>query len=156
MNIIKKLKPGIPKRGLLYVATLIWAFVSFRIISIGVEDIFENTLRYWIFIPIGVVLSLPFFRFFFLRISRKHIKRMLNAKSERPCLFSFFDVKSYLIMMFMIALGISIQKLKIVPLLYVGTFYISLGLSLFFSAMCFFVSGVRYKQCEKEIIGDLP
>ena len=146
MKILENLKPGIPKRGLLFIATLVWGFVSYRIITIGLEDIFKNTPLYWVFILAGVLLSIPFFRFFFLRISNKHIKRMLNAKSERPCLFSFFDVKSYLIMAFMIALGITMQKIKIVPLLYIGTFYISLGLSLLFSAIHFLVSGVRYKQ----------
>ena len=146
MKILEKLKPGIPKRGLLFMATLVWGFVSYRIITIGLEDIFKNTPIYWVFILAGVLLSIPFFRFFFLRISNKHIKRMLNAKSEWPCLFSFFDVKSYLIMAFMIALGITLQKIKIVPLLYIGTFYISLGLSLFFSALHYLVSGVWYKH----------
>ncbi|UJS17073.1 MAG: hypothetical protein L3J17_14325 [Candidatus Jettenia sp.] len=146
MNLFQKLKPGIPKRGLFYIATVVWGFVSFRILSIGFDDIFENTSFYWIFLLAGALLSIPFFKFFFLRISNKHIRRILNVKSERPCLFSFFDIKGYGIMAFMIALGIIAQKIRIVPLLYIGTFYISLGLALFFSALRFFISGIRYKH----------
>lgn len=146
MTILKKLKPGIPKQGLLYIATLVWAFVSFRILFIGYEDIIENTSLYWVFIPTGALLAIPFFKFLFLRVANKHIDRILRVESERPCLFSFFDIKGYLIMAFMIALGISAQKARFIPHSYLGIFYISLGFSLFFSALHFLVSGIRYKK----------
>lgn len=148
IKILKKLKPGIPKRGLLYIATFVWGFVSFRILSIGLADIYENASLSRISIPAGILLSIPFFKFFFLRVANRHIERILQAKSERPCLFSFFDIKGYLMMSFMIALGITAHKISAIPHKYLGVFYISLGLSLFFSSLHFFISGIRYKQTD--------
>mgnify|MGYP001570240379 FL=1 len=146
MNFLSILKPGIPKRGLLFIAASVWGFVSFRLLSIGVANILENTPLWWAYVAGGMVLSFPFFRFFFLGISEKHIKRMLGIKSPRPCLFSFFDVKGYIIMVFMISLGIFSQRIKAIPAFYLGTFYTSLGLALLFSALNFLFSGIRYKQ----------
>lgn len=146
MNFLSILKPGIPKRGLLFIAASVWGFVSFRLLSIGVANILENTPLWWAYVAGGAALSIPFFKFFFLRISEKHIKRMLGVKSLRPCLFSFFDIKGYFIMMFMISLGIFSQRIKAIPAFYLGTFYTSLGLALLFSALNFLFSGIRYKH----------
>ncbi|MGQ3684672.1 MAG: hypothetical protein ACUBOA_06660 [Candidatus Loosdrechtia sp.] len=143
---LRKLKPAIPKKWLFYVATFVWGIVSYRILSIGLADIYENPSYSMIYIPAGLILSLPFFKYFFLRITNRHIGRILQVKSERPCLFSFFDIKGYLIMSFMIVLGITAHKISAIPHRYLGVFYISLGLSLFFSALHFFISGIRYKQ----------
>ena len=146
MSFFSKIKPGIPKRGLLFIAAAVWGGVSCRLLSIGVANILENTPLWWAYVAGGVALSFPFFRFFFLRISEKHIKRMLGVKSQRPCLFSFFDIKGYLVMMFMISLGIFSQRVKVVQPFYLGTFYTSLGLALLFSSLNFLFSGMRYKQ----------
>ena len=146
MNYLSILKPGIPKRGLLFAAAFVWGFVSFRLLSMGVAKILENTPLWWAYVAGGALLSIPFFKFVFLEISKKHIKRMLSTKSQRPCLFSFFDIKGYLVMAFMITLGIFSQRIKAIPAFYLGTFFISLGLALLFSSLCFLFSGIHYKQ----------
>ena len=45
----------------------------------------------------------------------------------------------------MITLGITLRQLHIIPPLYLGTFYLSLGMSLFSAGLCFLYTGLRYK-----------
>ena len=54
---------------------------------------------------ISVAGGLAFFRILFLRISSKHIRRITTLEILRPCVFSFFDIKSYLMMALMITMG---------------------------------------------------
>ena len=75
-------------------------------------NILENTPLWWAYVAGGVALSIPFFKFFFLGISEKHIKRMLGVKSPASLPLFLFDIKGYFIMMFMISLGIFFPKNK--------------------------------------------
>ncbi|HLO90053.1 MAG TPA: hypothetical protein VK172_02700 [Lentimicrobium sp.] len=57
--------------------------------------------------------------------------------ADRPSLFTMFSGKSYLLIAFMITMGITLKKLDIIPLNFFSMFLGSLGLSLFTSALNF-------------------
>ena len=145
MELIKKFKPGVPKRVLFFAAAFIWAFASNRILSIGFTDVMYNTKAYWINIIIGLTGFYFFFKYVFYKMYKKHTKRIINSEIEKPCVFSFFDIKGFLIMAFMITFGVTLRKASIVPPLYLGTFYLTLGFSLLAAALSFLYAGVRYK-----------
>ena len=145
MELISKIKPGVPKRVLFFVAAFVWGFAANRIINIGFNDVMRNTNDYWINIAIALVGFYFFFKYVFYRMYKKHTKRIVNSEIEKPCIFSFFDIKGFAIMAFMITFGVTLRKLGVIPPLYIGTFYITLGFSLLAAAISFLYAGIRYK-----------
>lgn len=145
MGLVNKLKPAVPKRVLFFVAAFVWGFASYRILDIGFFDVIRNTKSYWINMITGFIGFYFFFRYVFYKMYQRHTKRIINAKSDHLCIFSFFDIKGFMIMAFMITGGIVLRKAEIIPSLYLGTFYITLGLSLLSAAFSFMYAGVNYR-----------
>lgn len=148
MEFAEKIKPAVPKRILFFAAALVWGFASYRILLMGITDILMDSKSYWINFLIGITGYVPFFRFVFLRMYLKHTRRIVNSKLEKHCVFSFFDLKGFSIMAFMIIFGITLRKLNVIPALYMATFFISLGLSLLSAALCFLYAGVRFERTK--------
>lgn len=72
--------------------------------------------QYWLFkIGEGTVVFLLFFLFVFKRLYYKHTKRIGEKKKEKNCPFSFFDVKGWIIMVFMITFGVTMRSFQILP-----------------------------------------
>lgn len=154
MDIVNKFKPGVPKRVLFFAAAAVWGFASYRILLIGFSDVINNSKNYWINILIGAVGFYFFFKYVFYRMYLKHTKRIINSETEKPCFFSFFDKKGFAIMAFMITGGITLRSAHIFPPLYLGTFYITLGLSLLAAGISFLYSGFRYEYMVKKHLND--
>ena len=149
---LKKIKLGVPKRVLFFSAAAVWGFASSRILKIGVSDIISDTSSYGINFAIGIVGFYFFFKYVFYKMYKKHTKRIVNLEIEKPCIFSFFDLKGFGIMAFMIIGGITLRRSNIIPSLYMGTFYITLGLSLLSAAVSFLYAGLRYKFIESKYL----
>ena len=75
----------------------------------------------------------------------KHRNRILSYGNELKCIFTFFDIKGYLIMAFMITFCILLRNSHLVPPLYLGTFYSGLGLSLATASVCFIYTFISIK-----------
>lgn len=143
-KILYKLKPGVPKIVLIALGAFLWGFAAYRILSLGYIFIERHALHHWINYFIGVAGFIPFFLLVFRKVSFRYITRIKNLPYERPCMFAFFDFRGYLMMSFMITLGILISHLDIIPELYKGTFFISLGISLLASSVFYIVEGVQF------------
>jgi len=145
-RLVYKYKPGAPKIILILLGASVWAFASWRIISMGITMIEHHAMYHWLNYLIGLTGTVPFFLLVFLKVSKRYVHRIIHHRSERPCIFGFFDVRGYFLMSFMIALGILFSRWHLIPELYKGTFFISLGLSLMASAIYYIVEGVRFTR----------
>jgi hypothetical protein len=89
-------------------------------------------------IVIATLLGFVFYVILFARISGKHIRRIRGLNIPYPCAFSFFNLRSYLMMGIMITGGILLRHFEVIrhDLLY--TFYITMGVPLLMSASRFF------------------
>ena len=152
-QIIEKLKPGVPKPVLIALGAALWGFAAYRILKLGFIFIEIHALHHWLNYLIGVAGFIPFFMLVFRKVSLRYINRIKNLPQRRPCMFAFFDVRGYILMSFMIGMGISISHWKVIPELYKGTFFISLGLSLLASSVFYIIEGVQFvvlQQKEKK------
>ena len=104
----------------------------------------KHALYHWINYLIGVAGFIPFFMLVFRKVSLRYINRIKNLPQRRPCMFAFFDLRGYILMSFMITMGIMVSHWKLIPELYKGTFFISLGLSLLASSIFYIVEGVNF------------
>ena len=143
-TIIQKLKTGVPKTVLIAIGASIWGFAAFRILQMGFLYIEEHALHHSVNYLIGIAGFIPFFLLVFRKVSLRYVTRIINLSDQRPCMFAFFDLRGYIMMSLMISLGIAVSHLKIIPEIYKGTFFISLGLSLLASSVFYIVEGVQF------------
>ena len=146
MNFSQRFKPGVTKRVLLFFAAAIWGFAAFKILWMTDKFLDDPSITIWRPVIAGISGFYFLFKYMFLKVCRRYIKRILELKPDRLCLFAFFDVKGYLIMGIMITLGIVIGKVTMIPRVLLGVFYISLGLSMLVSAGMFVYFGVKLKM----------
>ncbi|MBL7138754.1 MAG: hypothetical protein ISS17_08275 [Bacteroidales bacterium] len=139
------IKPGIPKRHLLLIATAVWLFAGGFLLYRGIRMLPESSYL-WLKLSLSLVIGLLFFHILFLRVSFRHIVRIRSLEILRPCIFSFFDWKSYLLMTVMIASGILVRKSGWFSLEWVALFYITMATPLLLSAVRFFRAWRKYSE----------
>jgi len=137
------LKPTTTRRGLLFVAGTVWAIAGGLLAYRGLSFIAEEALHPVVLFVIGAAGGALFFVVLFRKISARHILRILRITHERPCLFSFFGWKSYLMMGLMITLGILLRNASFIPRVELGTAYLMMAVPLLASSFRFFHSGVK-------------
>lgn len=137
-NFIIKYKPTVSKLVLLFIAGIMWASIGIMMISKAVHWLYIYEGNSWLYSISGFIAALIITKFGFSKIVIKNISRIAQLP-EKPCIFSFISLKSYLIIIFMITLGITLRN-SVMPKQYLSVIYISIGLSLFLSNFRYFLS----------------
>ena len=137
----------LPKRYLLFAAAIIWTFAGGMLLFRGMLLFVDSGGYFWPRFIFSLLAGFVFYLVLFSGISRKHTARILELPYEKPCLFSFFNFRSYLLMGIMIAAGITLRKSAIIPRQYLSVFYITMGIPLFISAFRFYYA-VRFRVKE--------
>ena len=124
----------VQKNTLLLIACLVWGAAGFNILKIGLLA-YQNYLQ-----PLNYALSLVVFAIFqfliFGKLVKKHTQRILAYK-EKQFFLKFFDVKSFIIMAFMMTFGIVLCATNIAPEQFIAVFYTGLGSALFLAGLLF-------------------
>jgi hypothetical protein len=139
-----KRRPGVPKRFLLLAAGFAWTLAGGMLFGRGSAWLLRYGNRLALRFALALAAGLLFFVLLFSRISLKHIRRIRAIGMDRPCVFSFFDFKSYVMMAFMIAGGILLRTLRLVEPSILYTFYVCMGTPLLLSALRFYHSFATY------------
>lgn len=148
-DFLHKFKPAAPKILIVLLGAAVWMFAAYRILKIAGENIHTGAGDEWLAYIIGFAGFIPFFLLVFRKVSKKYFYRIINHKQAKPCLFAFFDLRGYIMMSFMIALGIAFHHMKLIPSQYKGIFLVSLGLSLFTSSVYYLVEGYKYLMMKR-------
>lgn len=134
----------VSRRTLLLIAGLVWIIAGANILRIGIVTWVDDQ-REWLFkASEAIVVFLLFFSLIFRRLYNKHTAR-IGQKADRNCPFSFFDVKGWLIMGFMITLGILVRKLHLLPMSFIAVFYTGLSSALILTGILFLVQWQKTK-----------
>ncbi|MGD0710179.1 MAG: hypothetical protein ABR968_03285 [Bacteroidales bacterium] len=143
MRLAQKLKPGVKKRTLLFIAGCAWSIAGGMLITRALLALIA--IQNWLLLEIiiGLIAGSCFYIFMFTRISKKHITRISLIKVDNPCFFSFFNLRSYILMTIMISAGITLRKTNIIDPAYLYTFYLAMGIPLLLSAFRFFRAGIK-------------
>lgn len=94
-----------------------------------------NMMEQGIYYTAGFLTALPIHHFGFLKIADKNLSRLLPL-TEKKCFFSFITWRSYIIVLIMVTMGITLRHSSI-PKRYLSILYTGIGLALF-------LSGIRY------------
>lgn len=149
----ERFKPSVPRRCLFFMAAFVWAFASWRVLMAALASLLQAPVSLWVDLLLGIAGFAVFFRMVFLRVSRRHIRRITALSSNRPCAFAFFGWKSYLLIAAMVFSGIMVSRLHLLPAFAEGIFYMALGLSLLLSSGMLASAGFRYRD-EKAAAGN--
>ena len=135
------------KNTLILVAGIVWAIAGFNIVRIGLIA-YQGNFTWWRGL-LSISVYAAFQIFVFGKMVKKHTGRILQYKEERQNFFRFFDTKSYLIMAFMMTLGIGLRVSGLVPDVYIAVFYTGLGASLLTAGVLFLIRYLRVMAQSK-------
>ena len=145
-NFIQSLKPDLPRRYLLFIAALVWTFAGSMLLYKGSTLFLDYQKFFWLRLISSSIGGVLFYLLLFSKISFKHTRRIVNLKNDNPCAFSFFDLRSYILMTVMITSGVLLRKSGLVAPEYLSILYIMMGIPLFLSAFRFYYYGIFYDQ----------
>jgi len=136
-GLANKLRPAVSGRWLLLLAGLMWTAVGAMLCRLGclwLSAVAAKTAA----VPAaaGIALGLAGYRFSFNRLARKNIRRICRLE-DKSCLFAFQAWKSYLIIAFMVALGIFLRH-SAFPRHYLAVVYLAVGLALLLSSLLYY------------------
>jgi len=135
---LEYITPRLSKHYLLLVAALVWTFAGGMLLFRGFT-INHPLPPHWKIEFFGCTISgLLFYLLLFNRISAKHVLRIKNLPIANPVIFSFFNLKSYLMMFSMISLGIMLRKSEVVSPEYLSFMYVTMGIPLLMSSFRFY------------------
>ena len=133
-------------RTLLGIAGVVWAAAGVNILRIGIQAVIGVVRAGGWRILLMVLLAESIFCAFhwmFSRIVKKHTARIRSYAAKQP-FWRFFDGKSWLLMAFMMTLGITLRRFAGLPEFFFAFFYTGLGTALS-------VAGIRFLiRCAKE------
>ncbi|MDL1968994.1 MAG: hypothetical protein LWW97_10750 [Deltaproteobacteria bacterium] len=133
----KRIKPAASKYWLIALAGLMWSTVGVMLCSMAYYWLKGvDWLTAFLFGLFGIILSLAAYRFGFSVIARKNIDRICLLP-EKGCIFAFQAWKSYLIIAFMIALGIILRHSPIAKH-YLAIIYTTVGGALLLSSLHYY------------------
>ena len=124
------------KRHLLTFAALLWGIPGVIISVKGISaytQISSNELWYLLIITALVLCG---FYFMFRKIVNKYSERILSLKGKINLLHTF-PVKGWVLLVFMMSLGILLKNIPNIPLEFIASFYSGLGPMLVVSAVRF-------------------
>lgn len=124
----------VKRESLFLIGGIVWMLAGFNVARLGFISYKLVGLKL-----VSILLSLVIFIIFmniFYKLNKKHEMRILSFKENRP-FWNFFDKKSYIIMITMVAFGIGIRVLNLVTESFVAFFYTGLGCALFVAGLVF-------------------
>lgn len=133
----------VSNKNLLLIASIVWLIAGYNVLSIGIKAYTDYLTL------LNVVLSMIVFfifqHFVFRPLVNKHTKRIKSYKT--PQLFiHFFDLKSFLIMAFMMTFGIILRVFNLAPEVFIAVFYTGLGTSLCLAGGLFLKNCIGYQK----------
>lgn len=146
VKILPGLKPGVPKRTLLFVAAAVWTFAGCMLMFRGYKMVDTSGPYVWLIVIGSLAGGLLFYLKLFSGISLKHARRIVSLREERPCVFSFFNFRSYGMMALMITMGVTLRKTGWVSPAYLSVLYLVMSVPLLISSFRFYYTGFYYRQ----------
>ncbi|MBN1562244.1 MAG: hypothetical protein JXA10_00265 [Anaerolineae bacterium] len=137
MDTLKPFNPTVDRRWLYLLAALLWGAVGIMLCFRAYRWLAQETIsRELALAGLGIAAGAVIYRFKFAKIADKNIKR-IGHLHERPCLFAFQSKYTYLLIAFMMGLGIALRHSPI-PKSCLAVLYIGIGLGLFLSSLRYY------------------
>ena len=104
---------------------------------LSVNEVHNERVWWLTLIAVAVAVS---FSLMFNGFIKRYTARILNFPTRRKSLFAFLDLHGYILLTFMIGLGISLKYIPGMPQEFFAGFYPGLGLALSIAGVRYFIS----------------
>lgn len=127
----------VSKRILLIMSGLLWSIAGCNVLRKGLVALAEDHRGWviWLALLIGIG-----FMMMFRGVVRKYSTRIRTLDGERFPFYRFMSVKGYLLIGFMMSLGIAVSLIPGMPVAFFASFYSGLGAALCYGAIRFFIN----------------
>ena len=132
----------IPTKYLLLVNGLLWTAIGTRILLIGIDYYGGLASLPWWYLLMSAIVFTGFW-FMFTGVVRRYAGRIMAMTEPRTSIFKTFSLKGYLIIAFMITLGITLKRIPQVPDSFIAWFYSGLGPGLLSAGIRFIIRWVK-------------
>lgn len=130
---------NIRKRHLLAINGLLWIAIGTKISITGIRHYLSTPEeKLWWMIPLSVLVFLGFY-VMFTGIVRKYSERIQALPGPKEPIYKTFNLKGYLIIAFMISLGITLKYIPGIPDSFFAWFYMGLGPGLLSAGIRFLI-----------------
>jgi len=128
----------VAKRHLLLANAIVWGAPGVKILVTGIQSYLELwPSKSIVWLAFGTILVLCGFVWMFGRIVKKYSDRIIAFPEEKKSLLAFLPVKGWILIIFMMCLGISLKFIPGVPTEFFASFYCGLGPALIAAAAQF-------------------
>lgn len=121
------------------IAGIFWSVAGFNVARIGLlawEPALGNLANLWMQSAATLSVFAFFFGFIFRRMYNRYTVRFAQLPLYSP-IWHIFDCKGWIIILFMIGLGVTLRAFHLVPLYFIAFFYTGLGTALLFTGIRF-------------------
>jgi hypothetical protein len=132
---------------LLAINGILWTAIGIKIAAIGIGSYCQtgcSSALIWI-IPLSALVFAGFY-VMFTGIVRKYSERIMSMPDEKTSIFRTFSIKGYLIIAFMISLGIGLKHIPGIPGSFFAWFYSGLGSGLLSAGIRFLLRWYRERK----------
>jgi len=134
----------VPKRHLLLANAIVWGAPGIKILVTGIE----SYLHIWpsksiVWLALGTVAVLAAFNWMFSKFVKKYSDRILAFKEDKKSIFAFLPLKGWIIIIFMMCLGISLKFIPGIPTEFFASFYCGLGPALIVAGATFLAEWLK-------------
>lgn len=131
------------KIHLLAINGLMWVAIGTKISITGINNYLQSGAdRLWWMIPLSLLVFAGFYMMF-TGIVRRYSARIHALPGPREPVYKTFSLKGYLIIAFMISLGITLKYIPGIPQPFFAWFYLGLGPGLLSAGIRFLIRWVR-------------
>ena len=131
---IKKFDPAVDKKFLIALSGIIWTVVGVMLCNLAAAWLMQTPVKSVVIFSLsGLALALLIHHFGFLKLVDKNIARIME-KEGKVCIFGFQPWKSYLIILIMITMGITLRSSSL-PKQYLAIIYIGFGGAMLLSSL---------------------
>ncbi|HJD92261.1 hypothetical protein [Bacteroides coprosuis] len=135
----------VSRKTLLLTAAIIWLIAGVNVFAVGIQTWIITEMS-WLLKSMFALITFLIFNFIiFGPLSKKYSKRILSYTDQSHPL-SFFDIKGWLIMIFMMGLGFSVRKFDLLPNTFIAPFYVGLSIALSLTGIQFLIYWVKLNK----------
>ena len=134
------------KQSLIAAAGVVWLLAGLNVAILGVRaaiDMRGVAAIVVLALAGGAAAIFCAFHSMFSKLVKKNAQRIADLDGDRHHVVRFFDRKSYMMMVFMMSLGIGMRAAGVFPGWFIAFFYTGLGLALTLAGASCIARGVR-------------
>lgn len=134
------------KQSLIAAAGVVWLLAGLNVAILGVRaaiDMRGVAAIVVLALAGGAAAIFCAFHSMFSKLVKKNAQRIADLDGDRHHVVRFFDRKSYMMMAFMMSLGIGMRAAGVFPGWFIAFFYTGLGLALTLAGASCIARGVR-------------